>query len=190
MPSGIYKRTQFHGNSIKKGLRIFFKTHIKNRFFSKVNKTPTCWIWNGAIRGGQCEYGNMRINNKRKLAHRLSWEIHYGHIPNNKFVLHKCDNPICVNPEHLFLGSWDDNNKDRMNKGRSATGKKHGFYLHPECVPKGEKHFFSKLTNKQIIEIRRKHIPWKYSTYKLAKEYNVTAQTIFCIIKNHTWKHI
>lgn len=168
----------------------YTKEFIDKRFLVKVKKTSSCWLWIGAKRGGMCPYGNIRFGKKRKLSHRISYEIYKGKIPNGLFVLHKCDNPICVNPKHLFLGTWDDNNKDRKTKGRSATGNAHGFKLHPEAVAKGEDSASSKLTNIQVLEIRRKYIPWKMTMNNLAKIYNVTDGTINGIIHRHTWKHI
>lgn len=93
---------------------------IEDRFWSKVNKTPTCWLWIGAT----CNFGYGKIgiggrkNRKLKDSHRLSWEIHNGIIPLGLCVLHKCDVPSCVNPAHLFLGTKKDNAADAVQKGR------------------------------------------------------------------------
>lgn len=87
-----------------------------------VNKTGSCWVWTGGLaRGG---YGIFMLKSigigkkKFKRAHRYSWEIHFGEIPNQLLVLHKCDNPPCVNPDHLFLGTQTDNVRDLVQKGR------------------------------------------------------------------------
>lgn len=90
----------------------------KNRFFKKIITEPNtgCFLWTNAEDG--CGYGWFRINGKMCRAHRISWMINKGNIPNNKLVLHKCDTPQCVNPEHLFLGSNLDNAKDKVKKNR------------------------------------------------------------------------
>lgn len=91
------------------------------RFWEKVMKTDNCWLWIGAReRGG---YGCIQIKHNNFRAHRLSWELHHGTVPTGMHVLHTCDNPPCVNPTHLFLGTSLDNMADKVRKGRhSSTG--------------------------------------------------------------------
>lgn len=84
------------------------------RFWKKVQKTATCWNWTAAQRNG---YGVIKINKKLISTHRLSYEIHKGSIPDGLLICHSCDNRLCVNPEHLFLGSYSDNTIDAVNKG-------------------------------------------------------------------------
>jgi len=101
-------------------MRIYKTIPLKDRFFSKVEKTSTCWLWKGGLTKG---YGTFAINTSRKnrvygRAHRVSWELINGPIPSDKHVLHKCDNPKCVNPKHLFLGSNMDNIQDCIQKKR------------------------------------------------------------------------
>lgn len=97
------------------------------RFWSKVLKTDNCWNWTGCKTRG---YGKLQLwkNKTRQLssAHRISWIIHFGDIPDGLFVLHSCDNASCVNPDHLFLGTALDNARDRSLKGRSAIGERGG----------------------------------------------------------------
>lgn len=90
---------------------------VENRFWAKIKITSTsCWIWTGATNWGG--YGVIEHNYKTKLAHRISWELNFGQIPKSINVLHKCDNPICVNPAHLFLGSQQDNINDMYRRNR------------------------------------------------------------------------
>jgi len=158
-----------------------------NRFWSKVNKygktmnhmeTP-CWEWTASLRSG---YGQFTYPQKQMFAHRFSWLVHCGEIPEGDHygttcVLHKCDNRKCVNPEHLFLGSNVDNIADKMSKGR-----------HVVCV--GEQCYNSKLSDSQVLEIREKYVPRKYTLLQIANDYDVDQSTIRAIIKRKAWRHI
>ena len=87
------------------------------RFFDKIEMTDSCWLWKAGLRG-KAGYGAFKLNGKIISAHRFSYEIHKGEIPNGVFVCHSCDIRKCVNPNHLFLGSPKDNWKDGFDKGR------------------------------------------------------------------------
>lgn len=95
---------------------LLTKTPPEERFWDKVVKTESCWLWDASVdRKG---YGKINHNGKPKSAHRLSYEIAYGPIPEGMFVCHKCDNPPCVRPDHLFIGTNKDNMADMKSKGR------------------------------------------------------------------------
>ena len=147
-----------------------------------------CIIWKGAKlpRG----YGVTSKDGKNALAHRVAAEKYFGEIPKGMVVAHKCDNPSCYNPEHLFICTQAENMQDMKNKGRSATGEKHRSKKHPELVLKGEKIGNSKLTEEQIKQIRERYIPRKVSLTMLANEFHVAFQTVSKIVNNKSWKHI
>jgi hypothetical protein len=130
---------------------------INNGFFwSKVVKTETiisdhvsspCWVWSASKdkRG----YGNFNVGHKCMKAHRVSWIINFGEVPNGLCVCHHCDNPSCVRPDHLWIGTHKQNMSDCRSKNRSgfivhpermATGERHSSVTHPESIPRGENH--------------------------------------------------
>lgn len=163
---------------------------IKKRFWAGVEKTDYCWNWIRANRGNG--YGCMRIKKKTYNTHRISWIIHYVDIPKELCVLHKCDNRKCIRPDHLFLGTKAENNKDMAAKGRSARGEKHGTRKHPESVLKGENHYYAKLTEKEVLEIRRiwDENKGKITKYELARIFKTDERNIRGILKRIFWKHI
>lgn len=144
--------------------------NISERFWAKVNKNNKngCWLWTASTMGNN-GYGFFRINKIEGCmpAHRYSYIINKGTIPKGMLVCHACDNPKCVNPEHLFLGSHKDNAIDRENKGRG-------------------KRLSSKLTEKEVRIIKSSPI----SQTKLAKQFGVSRRTIASIQYGETWKHI
>jgi hypothetical protein len=156
---------------------------IMFRFWSRVCITDSCWNWTGAKRKNG--YGQMRYYRGPGYCpvikvHRFAYEMYFGPIPDGMCVLHHCDNPACVRPDHLFLGTQADNMKDMNRKGRHGKG--------PE-TKYGEDAPSSKLTSKQVIEMR-----WLaaqgYSSAKIAKMYGVAQQTAWDAIVRRTWKHL
>lgn len=130
-----------------------------------------CWGWKGCK--ANPGYGQFRHSMKIERAHRASWMIHFGNIPDGMSVLHKCDNRICSNPEHLFLGTLIDNNKDMLSKG-----------YHPTIGKSGEKNPKAKLTYEKVQAIRQSPL----KNIEISKLFNVHPMTISNIKRNLTWR--
>lgn len=113
------------------------KKSLEERFWSKVEKGDGCWEW--AACKNSTGYGRFRVNGHTEFAHRVSWTLAHGPIPDGLFVCHHCDNPSCVRSDHLFIGSHKDNLRDAVKKGRTATGDRNGSYTHPERRPTGDR---------------------------------------------------
>lgn len=154
--------------------RITNPLYLVDFFYERITKSEYCWIWNGSK--DKNGYGKLRFNNKELRAHRVSWKIHYGEIPKNIFVCHKCDNPSCTNPEHLFLGTAKDNTNDMIRKGRKI------FSI-------GEKSSNAKLNETQVIEIL-KLLKIENNIDKIAEMFCVHKNTISCIKHKRTWKYL
>jgi len=146
-----------------------------SRFFSRVVKKKSgCWEWVGHRNG--FGYGIILVDYKQKRAHRHSWEIHKGSIPSGLCVLHKCDNPPCVNPDHLFLGTQRENQHDMHSKKRNKQ-------------PKGEYSGMAVLTNKLVIKIR--NMRKLGQTHRdIAKHIGVSCGAVAAVLSGRTWRHV
>lgn len=171
------------------------------RFWPKVNKTPDCWEWTACV--GR-RYGLFFNGKKLMPAHRFAWEITNGPIPEGIFVCHHCDNPLCIRPDHLFLGTHSENMADRNAKGRQASGERHVSVTHPEVLMRGDWHYartqperlargeghgMTSLTEDQVREIRARYGTGP-SYAALAAEYGVDKGTISNVVRRKTWKHV
>jgi hypothetical protein len=145
------------------------------REHSKPNPDTGCVEWTGYVGTGHRGYGHIRIAGRMFLAHRISWELTNGPIPNGLCVCHKCDNRRCINPEHLFLGTYRDNTIDAARKGR-----------HKNPVMRGEKSPSHRLSGKDVIEIRASN----ERTSELAARYGVCQAHILAIKNRLRWRHI
>lgn len=162
-----------------------FKLHLnymkgspKQRFWKYIDKKQNnlCWNWLGCY--DKDGYGKIQINEKHIRAHRFSWELHFGKIPKDKpCVLHECNNPSCVNPNHLYLGTNEDNMRYMIECNRQANQQ-------------GENNGYSKLTESQVKQIRLLYNQKKLTQAQIAKIFNVCRGTISDIHRNKIWKHI
>ncbi len=146
---------------------------VIERFWAKVDKSGTCWLWTaGADKNG---YGKFTLAHHCGIrAHRFSWTIYFGLIPVGLFVLHRCDTPACVRPDHLFLGTNADNQKDRKAKGRSDYGEHQGAH---------------KLSEAAVLAIRTDHAAGT-TLAALAQKHGVCHQNIHRIVTGQTWRHL
>jgi hypothetical protein len=148
------------------------------RFFSNIETIPetSCHWWSGGVTGNG--YGTLWCNDRKRHigAHRASYEIHFGEIPDGVIVCHKCDNPLCVNPEHLFLGTHSDNSQDRDNKGRGNRAL-------------GEASTSSKITD-VIVHQARDMYDEGYSQVDITRTLGIKRGNVFKIVHRQTWKHI
>jgi hypothetical protein len=145
-----------------------------------------CHEWKGNTLLPPClPYGRFKINGKTVGAHRFAWEMNYGKIPNDLWVLHRCDNPRCVNPKHLFLGTPADNVKDCELKNRRHKGPrgKNGIGF-------GIAHHNSKLNDESVRKIRRMYKHRILGAGRLGNIFGVSKQTIQAVLKGETWGHV
>lgn len=150
---------------------------IADRFWPHVEKTATCWLWHGAK--SKAGYGQIGIGQTVYYTHRISYEMAYGPIPNGLFVCHHCDVRSCVNPTHLFLGTVKDNAADMDAKGRRNNANH----------PYGEGHGMAKLTDNDVRAIRAA-LAVGAKKKSLARRFHVCRQTIRCIERGTTWRHV
>ncbi len=157
------------------------RTSLENRFWARVEKEGpvlydslgSCWLWMGWR--DAYGYGQITFLQRPRKTHRLSYELHFGEIPKGLSVLHKCDNPPCVNPSHLFLGTPADNMRDAVAKNR---------------FPKGSAKPQAKLTDVKVLEIRRRFANGGMTYKELALDYQVRPETVSAVVRRVSWTHL
>lgn len=148
---------------------------IEERFWPKVQKCDGCWQWL-SVKNSE-GYGLFRVRGRRLRAHRLSYALTYGPIPDGYIVCHHCDNPSCVRPDHLFLGTNADNVADCIQKGRRRA-----------AGARGEAHGHSILTQEAVNDIRARYIPYTVTQKMLADEYGVSENAVWHVIHRSRWR--
>lgn len=154
----------------KRGVRAI--PPLADRFWSKVQMADGCWIWTGAKTTGG--YGHISRDGRRQRAHRVSWELHHGAIPPGLQVCHACDNPQCVRPDHLWLGTNSENQIDSSSKRR-------------KCM--GERHRSAKLTA-EIVRSIRAEVNSGVMQRDVAAKHGVDPTAVSQIMRGKTWKHV
>jgi hypothetical protein len=147
---------------------------FEDRFFNRVEKTDSCWLWTGSR--NELGYGMVWDRTKKwgkKRATHVSWEIHFGAIPKGQVVCHKCDNPPCVRPDHLFLGTQKENLQDMARKRRSTIG---------------ERNPGAKVTEEIVRAIRQQ--PSSLYDREVAQMFHISRKQVGNIRRRHSWKHV
>lgn len=160
-------------------------TPLAERFAAKyvVDKDTGCWVW--TAHRTPSGYGQIFVRNRTRAgapsrrghgvrAHRVAWEMFRGEIPDGMVVCHRCDNPPCVNPDHLFLGTHADNQRDKDQKGRVARGIANAR---------------AKLNDQAVVDIRNRHAAGA-SKQSIARHYGVTPRVVFLVLTGQTWRHV
>ena len=147
---------------------------VAERLWAKTQPQGDCLVWIGARSRG---YGHISVQTKMRLVHRVAYELAYGAIPDGLDVLHTCDNPSCVNPDHLRVGTHTDNMRDMQNKGRNRQ-------------PSGEQSAQSKLTAAQVRAIRERYAAGGVSLREVARDYGVHLSLISLIVRREIWRHV
>ena len=176
VPSAIRRGRRFCSRACGYASRV---APLAERFWKHVDKGDGsgCWLWNGRKRAGY-SYGTLSgeasATRRHELAHRVSWRLHFGEIPDGLVVCHRCDVPSCVRPDHLFLGTYRENIQDASRKLR---------------LKHGEQCWSAKLTEADVRTIRARRANGVTAAH-LAEQFGIKAATVRHIVRRNTWKHV
>lgn len=148
-----------------------------DKFDALVKRGDGCWEWQGTRLATELDYGTMTIDGRPWRAHRVSYFLHYGDLPAGALICHHCDNPPCVNPDHIYAGSYPSNAADREGRKRRE-------------IPRGEASATSKLTDEQVLEIRRLCATRELTQKQIAAKFGLSHAMISFIHTRKNWTHI
>lgn len=166
-----YARFKRTGDPLKVRYLLGTGNTPEARFWSRVDRSGTCWLWKGSTANDG--YGSVTWNGRLYRCSHVAIFLTHGQWP-ARFVLHKCDNPPCVNPEHLYEGGHVENSQDKVSRGRQSRGEKHGN---------------SKLTEMQVVEIK-KLIAARATQTEIARRFGVDQSAISLIATGKMWQHV
>lgn len=168
-----YRAAKLYGDPLAVKQRQHHGKTVRERFDLYTKRADGCWLWVGFrdLNG----YGRLNVDGVPVIASRLSYQLHYGEIPDGKHVCHKCDNPPCVNPDHLFLGTPKDNTADMINKGRDRR----------RGLP-GVSHHAARLTDEIVRFVRCSDM----TDAEAARKFDVSRATIHAVRHRKTWTHL
>ena len=174
-------RSQIAGQaSIRDARMVFGSLEFRTWFWQQARQEGDCLIWTKAMQSPG--YGVLRVGHRNLLAHRASWLLTNGDIQPGLCVLHRCDNPACIDPDHLFLGTRTDNSIDKIKKGRQGRGDK--------MAHKGATNGRAKLNDEQVLLIRKIYREGGVTHRELAKEFGVAHSLIGRIVLCLAWRHL
>ena len=163
-----------------------------HRFWSKVDKSGgenACWPWKASF--ARNRYPQFRSNGRTLRGNRVAYFLTYGPLPLDKpCVCHRCDNPACCNPAHLFAGTQRENLADMTAKGREARGERHGVHTQPERRTRGERNGHAQLTSEQVHAIRELRHVHKIPASQVATQFGISKWTVYDVARGRRWNHL